>query len=63
MSEKCKIYEWNNDCAALEGGGDEDWYWSNEWQAGMKEALEDIREGRTTKFNSIEELRAHLFSD
>ena len=41
---------------------DQLWYWTNEWQAGEKEATADIKNGRYTKCNSIEEVNKFLDS-
>ncbi len=34
---------------------DQAWFWTPEWQAGEREASEDIAAGRTTVFTSDEE--------
>lgn len=36
---------------------DQTWFWTKEWQKGEREASEDIREGRVTKFKSVKEMR------
>ena len=36
------------------------WFWSEEWQKGMKEAKEDFDEGRFTNYESVEDLIADL---
>ncbi len=42
---------------------DQAWFWSPEWQAGEREAEEDIRAGRVSgPFRSVDELRKHLGS-
>ncbi len=35
---------------------DQEWYWSEEWQVGEREAREDIAAGRVIRANSVEEL-------
>ena len=41
---------------------DQAWYWSEEWQAGEREAREDIAAGRVIHANSVEELIEKLNS-
>ena len=41
---------------------DQEWYWSEEWQAGEREAREDIAAGRVIRANSVEELIEKLNS-
>lgn len=36
------------------------WYWTEEWQAGEREALADIAAGRVTTYGSDEEFLASL---
>ena len=38
------------------------WFWGQAWQAGEREAEEDLRAGRTTRFDSTEDLIADLDS-
>ena len=42
---------------------DQQWYWSEEWQAGEREAREDIATGRVIRANSVEELIEKLNCD
>lgn len=39
---------------------DQAWFWTKEWQAGEREADEDIRLGRYTEYATIEEFIASL---
>ncbi len=39
---------------------DQAWFWSEEWQAGEREAEADIAAGRTKTFDSMEDLLADL---
>jgi hypothetical protein len=39
---------------------DQAWFWTEEWQAGEREAAADIATGRTVAFHSTEEFLAHL---
>ena len=40
---------------------DQAWFWTPEWQAGEKEASEEIQQGRlSTKLHSAREIRQHL---
>lgn len=41
---------------------DQAWYWSEEWQAGEREAREDIATGRVIRARSVEELMEKLNS-
>ena len=41
---------------------DQAWYWSEEWQAGEREAREDIAAGRVIHADSVEELIEKLNS-
>jgi len=41
----------------------EEWYWTEEWQTGEREASEDIKAGRISSFNSLENLLKDLNSD
>jgi AbrB family looped-hinge helix DNA binding protein len=36
------------------------WFWTDEWQRGERQASEDIKAGRTTRFESGEELLRYL---
>lgn len=36
------------------------WFWSEEWQAGEREADEDISNGRYKKFTTVNELLGYL---
>ena len=36
------------------------YFWTKEWQAGEREAEEDIRKGRVKKFKSVKELMRDL---
>ena len=36
------------------------WFWTTEWQAGEREADEDIAAGRVERFESDEEFQAAL---
>ena len=40
----------------------QDYYWTEEWQAGEKEADEDIKAGRVKHFSSVSSLIAELHS-
>jgi hypothetical protein len=42
---------------------DQAWFWTEEWQAGEREAEEDIRAGRVKGFDTMEELLADLNND
>lgn len=41
---------------------DQAYFWSQEWQAGEREAEEDIDEGRVKEFDSVDELLEELNS-
>ena len=41
---------------------EQDYYWTEEWQAGEKEADEDIKAGRVRHFSSVSSLIAELHS-
>lgn len=41
---------------------DQQWYWTEEWQAGEREADEDIKEGRYTSFDSPKDAIKYLKS-
>lgn len=44
-------------------GRDQEWFWTEEWQEGEREAEEDIREGRLYgPFDSVEEMKKHFES-
>lgn len=36
------------------------WFWKNEWQAGEREASDDIRSGRTSSFGTEEDFLESL---
>lgn len=38
----------------------EEWFWSDEWQAGEKEVNQAFREGRYKSFSSMDDLLADL---
>ncbi len=38
------------------------WFWSKEWQAGEREAGEDIRAGRVKRFKTVKDLAKDLRS-
>lgn len=42
---------------------DQAWYWTEEWQAGEREAQADIEAGRTKRFDTVEELMKDLMQD
>lgn len=39
---------------------DQAWFWTKEWQEGMREAQEDFQEGRSKTYNSMDELLSEL---
>ncbi|MFE6763453.1 AbrB/MazE/SpoVT family DNA-binding domain-containing protein [Streptomyces sp. NPDC057689] len=39
---------------------DQAWFWTERWQAGEREASEDIAAGRTTRHEDVDEMFAHL---
>ena len=39
---------------------DQAWFWTERWQAGEREAGEDIAAGRTTRHEGVDEMFAHL---
>ena len=39
---------------------DQSWFWSEEWQAGEREAEEDIKAGRVKRANSVKEFLKDL---
>lgn len=41
-------------------GENQDWYWTEEWQAAEREATDDIKAGRVTRLTSLEEIKAHF---
>ena len=41
---------------------EQDYYWIEEWQAGEKEAYEDIKAGRVRHFSSVSSFIAELHS-
>lgn len=42
---------------------DQAWYWTPEWQAAEREADEDIKAGRVTRYATAEEFLASLEDD
>lgn len=42
---------------------DQQWFWTEEWQAGEREAQADLEAGQVRRFNSAEELMKDLMSD
>ena len=38
----------------------EDWFWTEEWQAGERAADEDIANGRYQEFKTVDELLSYL---
>ncbi len=42
---------------------DQQWYWTNKWQAGEREADEDIKAGRVKTFHSVDDLIKELHAD
>lgn len=40
--------------------GNQDWYWTQEWQDAEREATEDIKAGRVTRLSSAEDIKAHF---
>lgn len=43
-----------------ESWNDQSWFWSDEWQAGEREAQEDLKHGRYRDFETIDELLAFM---
>lgn len=41
-------------------GDSQAWYWTPEWQAGEREASDDLAAGRFTRYNSLEAMEAAL---
>ncbi|MHC5902879.1 AbrB/MazE/SpoVT family DNA-binding domain-containing protein [Streptomyces sp. S6] len=39
---------------------DQAWFWTARWQAGEREASEDIAAGRTTRHEGVDDMFAHL---
>ncbi|WP_241990079.1 MULTISPECIES: hypothetical protein [unclassified Streptomyces] len=39
---------------------DQAWFWTERWQAGEREASEDIAAGRTTRHADVDAMFAHL---
>jgi bifunctional DNA-binding transcriptional regulator/antitoxin component of YhaV-PrlF toxin-antitoxin module len=39
---------------------DQAWFWTEEWQAGEREASADIAAGRTTEHKSVDDMFGHL---
>lgn len=42
---------------------DQAWYWTDEWQAAEREAHEDIKAGRTKRFDTVNDLMQDLMDD
>lgn len=42
---------------------DESWFWSEEWQAGEREAEEDFKAGRYEDFDTIDSLITYLHAE
>jgi len=42
---------------------DQSWFWTDEWQQRLAEAMSDLKEGRVKEFDSVEELIADLNSE
>lgn len=42
---------------------DESWFWTEEWQAGEREAEEDFKAGRYQEFDTIDSLITHLHAE
>lgn len=42
---------------------DESWFWTEEWQAGEKEAEEDFKAGRYQEFDTIDSLLTYLHAE
>jgi hypothetical protein len=42
---------------------DQQWYWTDKWQAGEREADEDINAGRVKAFDSVDNLLEELHAD
>ncbi|MGW3679365.1 AbrB/MazE/SpoVT family DNA-binding domain-containing protein [Streptomyces prasinus] len=55
-----------NDAGVVEVHGlrkirtDQAWFWTERWQAGEREAGEDIAAGRTTRHEDVDGMFAHL---
>ncbi len=43
-----------------ENEDDQSWFWTDEWQRRIAEAMNDLKEGRVREFDSVEELIAEL---
>ena len=41
-------------------GENQDWYWTEEWQAAEREATDDIKAGRVTRLTSLKEIKAQF---
>jgi bifunctional DNA-binding transcriptional regulator/antitoxin component of YhaV-PrlF toxin-antitoxin module len=46
--------------AVLPIPADQAWFWTERWQAGEREADEDIAAGRVTTFDNVDDFIAHL---
>ncbi|GAQ53671.1 AbrB/MazE/SpoVT family DNA-binding domain-containing protein [Streptomyces acidiscabies] len=55
-----------NDAGVVEVHGlrkirtDQAWFWTERWQAGEREASEDIAAGRTTRHEDVDDMFTHL---
>jgi isochorismate hydrolase len=52
----------SSDSEWMQDDNDQSWFWTDEWQAGEKEATADMKAGRYTECNSIEEVHEFLDS-
>jgi len=43
--------------------GDQSWFWTDEWQQRIAEAMNDLKEGRFKEYDYVEELIADLNSE
>jgi hypothetical protein len=39
---------------------DQSWFWTDEWQQRIAEAMNDVEEGRVKEFDNVEDLIADL---
>jgi hypothetical protein len=42
---------------------DQSWFWTDEWQERIAEAMNDLKEGRVKEFDDVEDLIADLNSE
>jgi hypothetical protein len=42
---------------------DQSWFWTDEWQERIAEAMNDLKEGRFNEFQYVEDLMADLNSE